>query len=183
MVCPFQSQCKNEFSSPKLHQILKIADWETLLSLYVFLAKAACCSPVFSVSSVELLDPQAEPTPVVDRLVLEYKGSDLQSRWAASPATAAERQEKEAVHHTAIDGGLPLQNRCSDFNSATGSSTVWHYSLTFEMMSHKFLGSANLFSFKLSAAHLEAEFLDMKEVIQLLISLSHTDELKCISSC
>lgn len=36
---------------------------------------------------------------MVDKILLEYKGSDLQPRGASGPATAAERQEREVVHH------------------------------------------------------------------------------------
>lgn len=66
---------------------------------------------------------------MVDRLVLEYKGSDLQPRWVAGPATAAERQEREAVHHTvrisaAIDAELPEQVQSLGFALATGSKTM-----------------------------------------------------------
>lgn len=36
---------------------------------------------------------------MADRILLEYKGSDLQPRGAAGSGTAAERQEREVVHH------------------------------------------------------------------------------------
>lgn len=65
----------------------------------LLLCLAEASSPVFSVSSTGLSNPQAEPTPVADRILLEYKGSDLQPRGAAGRATAAERQEREVVHH------------------------------------------------------------------------------------
>jgi len=93
---------------------------------------------------MELSNPQAEPTPVADRLILEYKGSDLQPRWAAGPATAAERQEKEAVHHAvctsaAIDTVLLVQAGPSNFTSRQVAKR-WNPYL-FQMTSHKNCGT------------------------------------------
>lgn len=68
-------------------------------ALLLCLAPAHYCSPVFSVSSTGLSNPQAEPTPAADRILLEYKGSDLQPRGAVGLPTAAQRQEREVVHH------------------------------------------------------------------------------------
>lgn len=55
--------------------------------------------PCLCLAATSWLILQAEPTPVADRIRLEYKGSDLQPRGAANAAPAAERQEREVVHH------------------------------------------------------------------------------------
>lgn len=58
-----------------------------------------CLLPCLCLAATSWLILQAEPTPVADRIRLEYKGSDLQPRGAANAAPAAERQEREVVHH------------------------------------------------------------------------------------
>lgn len=58
---------------------------------------AALRFPVYLVQGPP--NPPAEPTPVADRILLEYKGSDLRPRGAVGLATAADGQEREVVHH------------------------------------------------------------------------------------
>ncbi len=113
------------FSSPLiLHS--RLSHYPPLL---LSLAEVYWCSTDFNASSPGLSNPQAEPTPVADRILLEYKGYDLQPQGAVEPATAAEWQEREVVHHAvcispAIAVVLLVYARALNFTEMKGGKVV-----------------------------------------------------------